>query len=261
MKCSTLSFESASETLGRTRRAIEETRRKIHEVVYSYTRRPDVAKILQNPTVTLHDDRFVLPVRTDAHRPLKGIVHGTSGTGNTIFVEPQQAVELGNELMLARESVTREEVRILAELRDAVHDQLEETTHACEAIVDAETRIAAARLAFDLEASVPCDGPAGTMKLNRARHPLLVLEGVSVVRSNITVTPGECLLISGPNAGGKTVVLKTVGLFGLMLAAGLPVPADAESSAGIPTTVLTDIGDDQGVGANLGCNFDQTFGY
>ncbi len=241
--------ELASPQIGLLRRRVVSIRKnllsRIDEIAESQ------ADLLSDRTVSIRNDRFVLPVRTDAHRPLKGIVHGTSGTGNTIFVEPQQAVELGNELMLARESVLREEARILAELRDAVHDQLEEVTHACLTIIDAETRIAAARLAFDLEASVPNDGPAGAMELIRARHPLLVLEGVSVVPSRITVSPGGCLLISGPNAGGKTVALKTVGLFGLMLAAGLPIPANPESSVGIPTTVLTDIGDDQSLELNL----------
>jgi DNA mismatch repair protein MutS2 len=239
----------ASQQIGLLRRRVVSIRKRLLARIDEIAESHD--DLLSDRTVSIRNDRFVLPVRTDAHRPLKGIVHGTSGTGNTIFVEPEQAVDLGNDLMLARESVTREEARILAELRDAVYDHLEEVTHACEAIVDTETRIAAARLSFDLEASVPCDGPAGTMELSHARHPLLVLEGVSVVPSRITVSPGGCLLISGPNAGGKTVVLKTVGLAGLMLAAGLPIPADSESSVGIPTNVLTDIGDDQSLELNL----------
>jgi DNA mismatch repair protein MutS2 len=207
--------------------------------------------LLQDRSITLRNDRFVLPVRADAHRRLGGIVHGTSGTGSTIFVEPEQSVELGNELMLAREEVSREEARILTELRRAVGDQLDEVTWACRALIEADLRSAAARMARDLDAAAPLAATAGTIDLIDARHPLLLLEGVEVVPSRIALEAGHCLLISGPNAGGKTVVLKTVGLCGLMLAAGLPIPAAPESRFGPPSRVLTDIGDDQSLELSL----------
>jgi DNA mismatch repair protein MutS2 len=209
------------------------------------------ADLLQERTITLRSDRYVLPVRADAHRRLRGIVHGTSGTGATVFVEPEEIVGLANDLVLAQEDVAREEARILAVLSGAVRDQLAEVTFACGAVVSAEVRIASARLARDLDAAVPERAAAGEAELVAVRHPLLVLDGVKVVAATVAARRGECLLVSGPNAGGKTVLLKSVGLCGLMLAAGLPIPADPRSRCGVPRAVLTDIGDDQSLEHNL----------
>jgi DNA mismatch repair protein MutS2 len=209
------------------------------------------ADLLQERTVTIRNDRYVLPVRTDAHRRIRGIVHGTSSTGATVFVEPEEVVGLANDLTLAREDVSREEARILGALSVAVRDQIGEVTFACAAIVEAEVRIAAARLALDLDAAAPQRADPGEAEIVRARHPLLALDGVAVVPATVSLRRGTCLLVSGPNAGGKTVLLKTVGLFGLMLAAGLPVPLDPRSRMGIPRAVLTDIGDDQSLENNL----------
>lgn len=209
------------------------------------------ADLLQERTITLRNDRYVLPVRTDAHRRVRGIVHGSSSTGATAFVEPEEIVGLANDLTLAREDVAREEARILAALSEAVRDEIGPVAFACGAIVEADMRSAAARLAADLDAAVPARADPGEAELFRARHPLLVLDGVAVVPATVAVRGGACLLVSGPNAGGKTVLLKTVGLFGLMLAAGLPVPADPRSRFGIPRAVLTDIGDDQSLENNL----------
>ena len=209
------------------------------------------ADLLQERTITLRNDRFVLPVRADAHRRLRGIVHGTSGTGATVFVEPEEIVGLANDLVLAQEDVVREEARILAALSGAVRDELPEVAAACDAVVDAEVRIAAARLARDLDAAVPARAAGGEAELVAVRHPLLALDGVKVVAATVSVRRGACLLVSGPNAGGKTVLLKSVGLCGLMLAAGLPIPADPRSRCGVPRAVFTDIGDDQSLEHNL----------
>jgi DNA mismatch repair protein MutS2 len=241
--------DTASPELGKLRRRAISLRQGL------LTRLDEIAArdgdLLQERTVTIRNDRYVLPVRTDAHRRIRGIVHGTSSTGATVFVEPEEVVGLANDLTLAREDVLREEARILAALRDAVRDQIDEVGFACGCIVDADVRIAAARLAADLDAAVPQRAEPGEAEIIRARHPLLALDGVAVVPATVSLHRGECLLVSGPNAGGKTVLLKTVGLFGLMLAAGLPVPADPRSRLGIPRTVLTDIGDDQSLENNL----------
>jgi len=205
------------------------------------------ADVLQDRTITLRNDRFVLPVRADAHRPLSGIVHGTSGSGATMFVEPERAVGMGNDLTLAREAVVREEQRILNALRGGVRDMLDEVSYACQQVAAVEVRIAAARLAWDLDAAVPQRGRDGEVRLLRARHPLLQLQKERVVPNDIALKPGHTLLISGPNAGGKTVLLKTAGLLSLMLQAGLPISADPDSTVDIPDAVLSDIGDDQSI--------------
>jgi DNA mismatch repair protein MutS2 len=207
--------------------------------------------LLQDRSVTMRGDRYVLPVRADAHRRLPGIVHGASGSGATVFLEPEEMVSFGNDLMLAREEIIREEARILRELAQAVRDLLPEVTRAFESLVETEVRIASARMAVDLDAALPTRAGAGVVELAAARHPLLVLSQVRVVPSLIAVAQGECLVVSGPNAGGKTVVLKTVGLCALMLAAGLPAPLDPASCMGVPASVLTDIGDEQSLVKNL----------
>lgn len=241
--------DDASPEIGRLRRRAVSLRQGLLARLDEIAERD--ADLLQERTVTLRNDRYVLPVRTDAHRRIRGIVHGTSSTGATVFVEPEEVVGLANDLTLAREDVIREEARILAALGAAVRDQIDEVSVACAIIVDLETGIAAARLALDLDAAAPSRAGPGEAEIIRARHPLLVLDGVAVVPATVTLRRGECLLVSGPNAGGKTVLLKTVGLFGLMLAAGLPVPADPRSRIGIPRAVLTDIGDDQSLENNL----------
>jgi len=241
--------DSASPQLWKMRQRVISLRKHL------LARMADIAEesedVLRDSTVTLRNDRFVLPVRTDAHRRLNGIVHGSSQTGNTVFIEPEQVVSIGNDLTLAREEVAREEARILTALRDAVEDELDGVAYACGAIVDVETRIAAARLSFDTEASVPSDADPGHLDLRAARHPLLLLEGVAVVPGHMKAERGGTVLVSGPNAGGKTVALKTVGLSCLMLRAGIPIPVDPVSRIGIPDQVLTDIGDDQSLEQNL----------
>jgi DNA mismatch repair protein MutS2 len=241
--------DSASRELGPLRRSAVAQRQGLLARLEAIAERE--ADLLQERTITLRSDRYVLPVRADAHRRLRGIVHGTSSTGATVFVEPEEIVALANDLVLAQEEVAREEARILSALSAAVRDQLREVAFACGAVVSAEVRIAAARLARDLDAAVPERAPAGEAELFAVRHPLLVLDGVKVIPATVSIRRGTCLLVSGPNAGGKTVLLKTLGLAGLMLSAGLPIPADPRSRCGVPRAVLTDIGDDQSLENNL----------
>lgn len=235
--------DSASRELGPLRRRAVAIRQGLLARLEAVAERE--ADLLQERTITLRNDRYVLPVRADAHRRLRGIVHGTSGTGATVFVEPEEVVALANDHVLAQEDVAREEARILAALGAAVRDQLPQVAFACAAVVEAEVRIAAARLARDLDAAVPGRSGGGDAELVAVRHPLLLLDGVAVIPATVSVRRGACLLVSGPNAGGKTVLLKTLGLCGLMLSAGLPIPADPRSRCGVPRAVLTDIGDDQ----------------
>lgn len=241
--------DTASPEIGRLRRQVVNLRNRLVSRIEKIAEHEE--DLVRERTVTLRNDRFVIPVRADAHRRLPGIVHGASGSGATIFIEPEAVIEMGNDLMLAREAVAREEARIAAQLCEAVRDDLDNVETACRAIVDVEIRIAAARLAKDLGSSIPILTETGEMDLKGARHPLLVLDNVKVVPNTLKWTEGQSVIISGPNAGGKTVVLKTIGLLGLMISAGLPIPADPDSSMGIPKSVLTDIGDDQSLEKNL----------
>lgn len=207
--------------------------------------------VIRDRTITMRNERYVIPVRTDAHHPIRGIMHGSSSSGATMFIEPTELVEQGNELTLAREEIVREENRILEALRSMVRHQLDEVRYACQCIVQTECVIAKARLCWDINAVIPIRKSPGTLKLFHARHPLLLLDNIQVVPNDITVQPGTTLLISGPNAGGKTVVLKTAGILALMLKAGFPISASPDSEVGIPDEVLSDIGDDQSLSTHL----------
>lgn len=241
--------DSASTTLSKLRSQMVNLRKRISQRIEKIAEKEQ--DLLQERTIGVKNDRFVLMVRADAHRRLSGIVHGSSGSGATIFIEPEAIIGAGNDLTLAMEEIHREEQRIIAELADAVRFELDHVRIASHAIVEVDVRVAAAKLSGDLDAHAPLPADPGDITLIRARHPLLLLSGVQVVPADIALSRGTCMVVSGPNAGGKTVVIKTVGLLGLMLAAGLPIPADPDSKMGIPHNVLTDIGDDQSLKENL----------
>jgi DNA mismatch repair protein MutS2 len=223
----------------------EKLSRTIEELIEKY------ADVLQDRYFTIRDDRYVLPVRTDAHRRVNGIVHGHSGSEQTIFVEPREITSLGNDLMIARIEVTREEQRVLAELSEEVRLRQQPVTASLEGATEIDLRVAAARLGHDLGGAVPSISEDGTARLRGVRHPLLALEHGSVVANDIDLRPGGVLVISGPNGGGKTVALKTVGLALLMLRAGLPVAARDDSALPVARSLLTDMGDDQSLEQSL----------
>jgi DNA mismatch repair protein MutS2 len=207
--------------------------------------------VLQDTYFTIREDRYVLPVRTDAHRKVHGIVHSHSNSGQTIYVEPREITALGNDLMILRSEVAREEQRVLAELSEEVRLRAPLVSEALEAATLVDLRVAAARLGHDLGGAVPQISHEGEIRLKRVRHPLLVLEGGSVVPNDIELREGNVLIVSGPNGGGKTVALKTMGLALLMLRAGLPIAADPDSLLPVARTVLTDMGDDQSLETSL----------
>lgn len=209
------------------------------------------ADVLSDRYHTVRDGRYVLPVRTDAHEKLQGIVHGASASGATVFIEPRALVELGNRYRLAQAEMQREVERILALLSDLVRERLVPLRAACDALDHADLRVASARLGRDLRCTFPRLVPEARLALLGARHPLLALDGVPVVSNDLSLAAGRALVISGPNAGGKTVALKVLGLAALMVRAGLPVPADEGSECGFFARVLTDVGDDQSLTKNL----------
>lgn len=207
--------------------------------------------ILQDRFYTIREGRYVLPVRRDAHEKLPGIVHGTSASGQTVFVEPRALVAQGNRLKMAQAELEREELRILAELSELVRERLVGLRAAAQALDHADLRQASAQLGHDLGGR-PCDLAAdASVELRDARHPLLLLDGVDVVGADLALRHGRGLVLSGPNAGGKTVALKTLGLAALFARAGLPFPAEEGSAIGFFDRVLTDVGDDQSLQRNL----------
>lgn len=209
------------------------------------------AAALQESYVTEREGRFVLPVRSDSHERFAGIVHGTSATGHTLFMEPRVVIPLGNRLKMIDAEVEREENAVYARLSSKVAELAESAAAAEQALARAELRTACARLTADLDLAFPVLVDELMLDLVGARHPLLLLDGVPVVPADVCVERGRALVISGPNAGGKTVVLKTLGLVALMLRAGLPVPCKETSRVGIFETVASDMGDEQSISRNL----------
>jgi DNA mismatch repair protein MutS2 len=208
--------------------------------------------ILQDRFWTERDGRYVLPVRADAHERFPGIVHATSQSGSTVFVEPRALVEMGNRQKMLDSQVSREEEAIYAALSAAVAESVEPIAAAAAALAHADVRSASAKLAKEQGLAFPVipEGEA-EIELLGARHPLLGLDGVAVVPSDLSLKGGQAMVVSGPNAGGKTVALKTLGLAALMVRAGLPVPAKEGSRVSVFEVVLTDVGDDQNLHKNL----------
>lgn len=242
-------LDSASAELAHLREEVANLRtriiRKLEDIVQKRS------AILQDSFFTIREGRYVLPVRADAHERFHGIVHGSSASGATIFVEPRELVERGNRLKMAQGELEREERRILGLLSDLVRQYVSQLRSAAQALDHADLRHASARLAIDLRAHFVtlCEEPR--ISLRGARHPLLVIRGLQVVPNDLEISGGEALVISGPNAGGKTVALKMLGLAALMTRAGLAVPAEEGGVCGFFAPVLAAVGDEQSLERDL----------
>ena len=242
-------LDSASAELARLREEAGNLRARIIRKLEDLIQKRST--ILQDSFHTIREGRYVLPVRADAHERFHGIVHGSSASGATIFVEPRELVERGNRLKMAQAELEREERRILAALSDLLRQYVPQLRAAAEALDHADLRGASAKLAVDLRAEFVELSAEPRISLREARHPLLVLRGIEVVSNDIDLMGGEALVISGPNAGGKTVALKMLGLAALMTRAGLPVPVAEGSVCGFFAPVLASVGDEQSLARNL----------
>jgi DNA mismatch repair protein MutS2 len=249
--------DHASVALHKLRRDIEKQKKAIQESLERFLKANRDEGVLQEEFVTIRNERFVVPVIAGQRRKLNGVIHGASASGHTLFIEPLDTIDLNNELVRLTEEEMREVHRILLEMTDRLRgyaDSIETTLNTMGAL---ELVFAKARFAADFECAIPrfSADEAPRLALKDARHPLL--EDV-LRRQRLRAVPisldldKNCrtLLISGPNTGGKTVTLKTVGLLALMAHAGLPVPcADAEFP--LFSQVLADIGDKQSIEQNL----------
>ena len=266
--------DHASEALGPLRRKVGQLKGQIEQRIRAYVDDDRYGRHLQDRYFTTRDDRYVVPVRLEARAQVRGIVHGTSQSGRTLFVEPDAVVELQNQLRLAECDVEDEEKRILAALSVLVSRDERLLQQGLEATTALDVIDAGARLADDLNAAAPViagyepgpdrdlkhvqnsdiaalQGEGAGMALMHARHPLMVLSQRPCVANDIVVECGRILVISGPNAGGKTVALKTAGLCALMTRAGLHIPAEAGSQMPWFLAVASDIGDSQSIENDL----------
>ncbi|HZH32874.1 MAG TPA: Smr/MutS family protein [Pyrinomonadaceae bacterium] len=245
--------DRASPELARIRHDINRLRSNITRSLETLMRRTDEA--IQDQLVTVRNDRFVIPVRTDHRGRVSGVAHGFSSSGATVFIEPLETIESNNELQNLRETEEREITRILSTLTDDLRRELPAIERAAASVAELDFIMAKALLAVRFNCVQPFVGADAALALDAARHPLL--------EENLRATGGEVvpvsfrldsdrpvMVISGANAGGKTVVLKTAGLLALMALSGLHVPARAASFP-LYASVLADIGDSQSLAANL----------
>ena len=274
--------DRASPELARIRRDIEKQKRAIQESLRGYLRRLAEGGTVQDELVTIRGERFVIPVKIEQKRRVPGVVHGSSSSGQTVFVEPIETIEQNNDLVRLRDEEQAEIHRILLEMTRRIGENAEPIRHAADALAELELQFAKARFAEDYfcvpvtlcPSAVWSDGrprPSENgdahrsmsegqngetrLLLHKARHPLLERnlksKGGKVVPISIELdSQRRELVITGPNTGGKTVTLKTIGLLALMAQSGMPVPAD-RAELPVFDAVLADIGDYQSIEQNL----------
>ena len=249
--------DDASPVLRRLRREIREGRRRVAAELERLLQTGDGDRLFADRYVTLRHGRYVLPVRAEARGRVRGIVHDRSQSGQTLFVEPEQVVETNNDLVQAGREEEHETARILAELTSAVRRRAEELTRLVEAIGELDWIFARAAAADRMGATLPALDAGRTVSLKNARHPLLLAQhwrdaSRPVVPVDIELSAERPLLvITGPNAGGKTIALKTAALLTLMTQVGCHVPADEGSRLPVFTELHAIVGDEQSVAENL----------
>ncbi|TVQ87346.1 MAG: hypothetical protein EA397_18690 [Deltaproteobacteria bacterium] len=238
--------------LGELRRRITDLHANVRETLQQLLRGDALHDLLQDDFVTQRNDRYVLPIKAHAKRWDLGIVHGTSGSGQTVYIEPRQVVELNNRLRLAEAALEQAERRILIQLSAALGRARDEVLHALQATATLDLAVARRALAHALGASRPVVAQQGVIQLRQARHPVLVLREIEVVGNDLSLSAERpALVLSGPNAGGKTVSLKTIGLCALLVQHGCFVPAEPGSRVDFFDAVLASIGDTQTVHDDL----------
>jgi DNA mismatch repair protein MutS2 len=259
--------DRASPELARIRREIEKQRRGIQDSLRGYLRRLAEGGAVQEELITIRGERFVIPIKIEQKRRVQGVVHGASSSGQTVFVEPLETIEQNNELVRLLDEEQAEVHRILLEMTQRIGEQADAILASAEVLGELELQFAKARFAEEYNCvAVQLSGLCGDSRpqlsasearlfLHNARHPLLERnlkpKGVAVVPISMELE-GERrqLVITGPNTGGKTVTLKTIGLLALMAQSGIPVPAD-RAEMPMFDAVLADIGDYQSIEQNL----------
>jgi len=254
-------LDSASPALATVRQQLKEARQQLLQRLEVIIRSPKRRRIIQEPIITEREGRYVIPIKVEFKREMKGIVHSVSNTGATLFVEPWATVELGNTLRELAMEEEREIERILRNLSVEVGTHEAELSRSIALIAKLDLALAKARYAGKARATEPmlttfsenerkaADEQADVLRLVEARHPLLVGKAVPLsveIGRNFSI-----LVITGPNTGGKTVALKTIGLLSLMTQAGMPIPASAESRIPVFDGVFADIGDEQSIEQTL----------
>ncbi|MCD4824870.1 MAG: hypothetical protein K8S55_09690 [Phycisphaerae bacterium] len=275
--------DDASARMGELRREIAATTQKIHDVIHSYLRNPEVKKLLTGAHVTLHGDRYVLPVRVDNRGRLPGVVHRASNTGQTVFVEPNASVELNNHLVDLHDHKRQEIERLLSDLGVKITARLKSIRNSLRTLGQLDLLSAKAQYAYQFDMTAPTITHRKGLEFFRARHPLL--EAASKARDSLAANPNDpqtktapafphgskthqaihsvvpidvrlgsdfdILVITGSNTGGKTVAMKTVALLVAMAQSGMHLPVQRGARLSVFDDVLIDIGDEQSLEQSL----------
>ena len=241
--------DSASSDLADIRRKMRAASARAREALNKILASPSYAKALQEPIITMRSDRYVLPVRADHKSAVPGLVHDISSSGMTLFIEPMAAVKANNELreLAAKEKLEIE--RILAELSAECAEHADDFSEDCVLLVRLDLIFAKARLSYKMDATA-AELSERSINLRRARHPLLDPAKAVPIDLNLG-EEFDTLVITGPNTGGKTVALKTIGLLSAMNQCGLHIPASDGSTLPVFSHILADIGDEQSIEQNL----------
>jgi DNA mismatch repair protein MutS2 len=250
--------DRASPELSRVRREIEKQKRQIQESLRGYLRKLAEGGTVQDELITIRGERFVIPVKVEQKRRVQGVVHGASSSGQTVFVEPLETIEQNNELVRLLDEEQAEIHRVLLEMTRQIGENADAILDAADVLAELELQFAKARFAEDyncVAVSLCATSSEGRLLLHRARHPLLErnlkLKDGKIVPITIELEGDHRqLVITGPNTGGKTVSLKTLGLLALMAQSGIPVPAD-RADMPVFDAILADIGDYQSIEQNL----------
>ncbi|MDD3562527.1 MAG: endonuclease MutS2 [Candidatus Cloacimonetes bacterium] len=254
-------MDSASAELMQIRRRMGSLRSRIHRSMQDMLSEPRLEGFLQDKFVTQREGRFVLPIKEASASYVPGVIQSRSAKGSTLFIEPAEIVPLNNEMQLLKEEEKREIHRILSEFTNFIRGNKRRMLKNQELLSRLDFLYAAARLSNSLRSRVPIMKLEPSLSLRAARHPLLILQKIAAEGKNgyHSVIPFDLklgidyklLILSGPNTGGKTVLMKAVGLITLMAMSGLPVPVDESSEIGCFSAIYADIGDDQSIESAL----------
>lgn len=242
--------DNASPTLSAIRRKIKQTSTKARETLDKIVRSQTYQKYLQDAIVTIRDGRYVIPVKAECRGEIPGLVHDTSSSGATVFVEPMGAVEANNAVKVLKSKEENEIERILYDISATAGGFAQDIINSYYTVVELDIIFSKASLAYKMKASLPIMNDNGIINLNKARHPLINKD--KVVPINVYLGESfKSLVITGPNTGGKTVTLKTIGLLTAMAMCGFMIPASDESQLSVFDKILVDIGDEQSIEQSL----------
>ncbi len=241
----------ASEDLYKLYQERTQQSRNVQNILDRLVRQNELENILQEKYVTNREGRWVLPVRSGMQHFFEGIIHASSQTKLTVYMEPKEIIPLNNRLRQIEVEIEQEVERLLAELSRYLHGHCRAFELSREALYECDTRFAQAQLASALDAAIP-EFSSHEILLREVRHPLLLLRSEDVIANNVDLSEQKrILLLSGPNAGGKTVLLKAIGLAAHMARCGLPIAASEGSKLPFFTNILVSVGDSQSVDAHL----------